>query len=262
MADETAEGIEVDEFDRFFGDGSDMDVDLPKDCALDSKGMSAVNAFNEALESIRYEYCPSCREEGFDINLTHEEICSRCTADTSEPRRWSDGNSANPMPQSEIPSCLKNLTDMEEMLIARTKTVIWTKGRQLCYKDHIINFPQNISEIATKLPRLPQQTDIVIIRREDVDLSHHVDYVVQRKKVRAALQYKIAHDPDYADLGAPDDDALNQLPQNGTVVDRLPVCREGRQADGAPQAAGPKEAANNTVGENDTRAQFVAAFSI
>ena len=32
---------------------------------------------------------------------------------------------------------------MEEMLIARIKVcmqVRWTKGRQLCYQDHIVNF--------------------------------------------------------------------------------------------------------------------------
>lgn len=173
-----------------------------------------------------------------------------------------------------IPPSLQYLTDMEEMLIARTKTVMqvrWTKGRQLCYKDHIVNLPQNISEIATKLPRLPEDIDLVIIRRDDVDLTHHVDYVVRRDKVRQALQYKIAHDPEYADLVMPDEEVLSQLPENGTVVDRIPTCREGRQADGVPQPAGPIEAAaidsdNNeggvTVGGildlgNQTRAEVV-----
>lgn len=67
--------------------------------------------------------------------------------------------------------------------------VRWTKGRQLCYRDHIVNFPQNISEIATKLPAsgLPEDVDMVIIRREDVDLTHHVNYVVRKDKFRAAL---------------------------------------------------------------------------
>ena len=47
---------------------------------------------------------------------------------------------------------------MEEMLIARVKVcmqVRWTKGRQLCYQDHIV-----------ELPRLPEDTDIIIIRKE------------------------------------------------------------------------------------------------
>jgi len=87
---------------------------------------------------------------------------------------------------------------MEDMLIARVKSymqVRWTKGRQLCYNDHIINFHQDISEVATKLPRLPEETDIVIIRKEDVELNRHVDFIVRREKVREALEYKISHDP-------------------------------------------------------------------
>jgi NAD-dependent DNA ligase len=74
------------------------------------------------------------------------------------------------------------------------------QGRQLCYQDHIVNFRQDITEIATRLPRLPDDTDIVVIRKEDVDLSRHVDFTVRRAKVKAALKYKIAHDPSYADL--------------------------------------------------------------
>ena len=136
---------------------------------------------------------------------------------------------------------------MEDMLIARIKSymqVRWTKGRQLCYSDHIINFRQDITEIATKLPRLPEETDIVIIRKEDVDLSRHVDFTVRRDKVKAALQYKIRHDPAYADLTI-DYDALNGLPKNGSVADRLPVCREGRQDGGAEMPVGPHAAAGN-----------------
>jgi hypothetical protein len=102
---------------------------------------------------------------------------------------------------SIVPSRLKGLTDMEDKLIARVKSymqVRWTKGRQLCYQDHIVNFRQDIMEIATRLPRLPDGTDIVVIRKEDVDLSWHVDFMVRGEKGKAALQYKIAHDPDYA----------------------------------------------------------------
>ncbi|CAK5270706.1 unnamed protein product [Mycena citricolor] len=254
IGDDRDEGIQVlDEFDQFFGDGSDMNIDLPEDAALDSKAESAVREFREALDGIKLQYCPCCREEGFDIHLTAQEICARCTADTNEVKRWSDANNCNPMPSSRVPPCLQNLTDMEEMLIARTKTIMqvrWTKGRQLSYKDHIINFPQNIENVAAKLPRLPEDIDIVIIRREGVDLSQHVDYVVRRDKVRDALEYKIAHDPDYANLGAPDEATLSQLPLNGSVVNRLSVCREGRQDGQAAMPAGPVQAAA-VSGDND-----------
>jgi hypothetical protein len=77
----------------------------------------------------------------------------------------------------------------------------------------------------------------VVIRKEDVDLSRHVDITVRRAKVKAALEYKIAHDPNYADLII-DEDVLSQLPVNGSVADRIPSCREGRQ-DGVAMPVGP-----------------------
>jgi hypothetical protein len=126
--------------------------------------------------------------------------------------------------------------------------VRWTKGRQLCYQDHIVNFRQDITEIATRLPRLPDRTDIVVIRKEDVDPSRHVDLMVRREKEKAALQYKIAHDPDYADLIV--DDVLRHLPENGSVADRIPTCREDRQ-DGGAMPVGPGAAAADGEGENE-----------
>lgn len=134
---------------------------------------------------------------------------------------------------------------MEDMLISRVKTymqVRYTKGRQLCYQDHIINFPQDITEIATKLPRLPEDTDLVIIRREDVDMSQHIDFTVRRQKVLEALRYKVANDPGYADLEI-DDDALSSLPENGSVAHRIPTCREGRQDPSSIVRVGPHAAA-------------------
>jgi len=141
---------------------------------------------------------------------------------------------------------------MEDMLIARVKSymqVRWTKGRQLCYQDHIVNFRQDITEIANRLPRLPDSTDVVIIRKDNVDLSHHVDSVVRREKVKVALEYKIAHDPNYADLVV-DHDALNQLPINGSVAHRIPTCRDGRQ-DEVPLPVGPDAAATGGAAEDE-----------
>jgi hypothetical protein len=64
------------------------------------------------------------------------------------------------------------------MVIARVKPIMqvrYTKGRQLCYKDHIVNLPQDITEVARRLPRLPEELDMVIIRRDSTDLTHHID---------------------------------------------------------------------------------------
>lgn len=98
--------------------------------------------------------------------------------------------------------------------------VMHTSGRQLTYKDHIVNFPQQISSIATRLPQLPEDLDVVLIRREGLDMSQHVDFIVRRAKVRSALEWKMQNDPAYADLTL-DEAALAQLPENGSVADRV-----------------------------------------
>lgn len=141
---------------------------------------------------------------------------------------------------------------MEEMLIARVLPMMqvrYTRGGQLRYKEHVINFPQDIAVIAQRLPRLPEDVNCVIIRRDGTDLDHHIDFIVRREKVREALDYKIAHDPHYAGLVV-DHDALSQLPEQGTVVHRIATCREGQQQpDAAPDAAGPAEAAGENAVE-------------
>jgi hypothetical protein len=163
--------------------------------------------------------------------------------------------------ETNIPACLKGLTDVEEQLIARVKAVMsirWTRGRQLQYKDHIINFRQDIRELAQKLPRLPQDLDMVIIRRPGVDMTQHVDYMVRREKVRDALLWKIMHDPAYRDLEV-DEAALAALPENGTVVHMIPTCAEGAQAQaGAAMPAGPAQAASE--GNDDGPEEFIGGL--
>src|SRR3977135_1915606 len=121
---------------------------------------------------------------------------------------------------------------MEELVISSKITMMsvhYTRGRQLMYKDHICNLPHNIASIARSLPRLPEDCDKIIIRRDGVDMSHHIDFVIRRDKVRAALEYKIMHDPAFSNYQVIDEDSLSQLPMNGSVVDRIPTCREGQQ---------------------------------
>ena len=70
---------------------------------------------------------------------------------------------------------------------------------------------------------------------------------MRQEKVKAALQYKIAHGPNYADLII-EDDVMRQLPENGSVANRILTCCDGRQ-DGGPVPVDPGAAA--TDGEGD-----------
>ena len=157
-------------------------------------------------------------------------------------------------------------------MIARIKPIMhvrYTRGRQLCYKDHIVNLPQDITEVAERLPRLPQDLDVIIIRRQDDNLDRHVDYLCRRQVVHDALVYKIANDPNYADLERPDEQALLSLPLHGSVADMIPVIIErvpSATSDAArPAPVGPMDAANPFPEENnndDGNEIFVGVLNI
>ncbi|KAF9501700.1 hypothetical protein BDN71DRAFT_1348697, partial [Pleurotus eryngii] len=133
LGSDDIEGIETaedDEFDAVFGDGSDlMNIDQPTDHVLSVREEELLKSLNEKLAALKYESCDICCQEGFDLNVA-DGICSSCVADKGDPvKKWSRENFVHPA--HEIPSCLKGLTDMEEMLIARVKTymqVRYTKG--------------------------------------------------------------------------------------------------------------------------------------
>ena len=67
----------------------------------------------------------------------------------------------------EAPTHLPTLTAVEEILIARIKVAIqvWlVKGAQWKYTGHVVNFMRGTGKIYRKLPTLPEDADIVLIR--------------------------------------------------------------------------------------------------
>ena len=84
-------------------------------------------------------------------------VCSRCSRDKKSPKKFCCENSMIP---SSVPNELQNLTQIEEMLIARALPImrVYIKpGGQRGYSGHCINLPQNVTELATSLPRYPQR---------------------------------------------------------------------------------------------------------
>jgi hypothetical protein len=83
-------------------------------------------------------------------------VCSQCSRDKKSPKKFSFENSMIP---SSVPQQLKDLTQVEEMLIARALPImrVYIKpGGQRGYSGQCINLPQNVKELATSLPRYPK----------------------------------------------------------------------------------------------------------
>ncbi|KAJ3525773.1 hypothetical protein NMY22_g10434 [Coprinellus aureogranulatus] len=80
---------------------------------------------------------------------------------------------------------------------------------------------------------------MVVIRKEGTNLDEHIDFMVRREKVKAALEWL---------------DALSQLPECGSVANRIPTAPDNRPDTDAPlEGQGPNEASgeDGPVYENE-----------
>ena len=148
-------------------------------------------------------------------------VCSRCSRDKKSPRNFSVENSLIP---SSIPPELKNLTQIEEMLIARALPImrVYIKpGGQRGFSGHCINLPQNVTELATSLPRYPKDLAVIIVKMKGKDNTFK-DVTVRKQKVHDALVWLIRNNPFYSEVTT-DANALNLLPDNGVLPDLITV---------------------------------------
>lgn len=118
-----------------------------------------------------------------------------------------------------VPIELRGLTQVEEMLISAVMplmSVYRLPHGQYGYSGHVINLPQNVSSIATKLPRLPNDLDILIVTKERQNASHK-DFHVRRHKVQQALHWLKLHNKYYANIEI-DESHICQLPIDGEIA--------------------------------------------
>ena len=70
------------------------------------------------------------------------------------------------MDPGEVPEELQDLTEIEEMLIAKAFTVMSVyrlRGGQYGYRGNVINFPQDIQEFTTRLLRHSLSLEVLLI---------------------------------------------------------------------------------------------------
>ena len=86
---------------------------------------------------------------------------------------------------------------------------------QYGYKGHVINLPQGITTFVSRLPRLPSQLDILLVRKEGSD-NTHCDFRVRKLVVLRALKWLKQHNKFYRNIEI-NQDALDQLPEDGSL---------------------------------------------
>ena len=114
----------------------------------------------------------------------------------------------NEMDPGEVPAYLPALTQVEEMIIARSHVQMLVhryRGHQYHYSGHCVSFMQNNIKTVNMLPNLPSELDIVVLRPSDPVMENdpryrsqfRADFRVRKGHVMTWLRYLKANHPDY-----------------------------------------------------------------
>lgn len=163
--------------------------------------------FHNAMARISMESCTRCKERWFLMDLKHG-VCHCCflrDRGNQSPHLMSADNSMDP---GELPAHLPVLTQVEEMIIARSHVQMLVhryRGHQYHYSGHCVSFMQNTIKTVNMLPNLPTELDILLLRPSEGVLQtdnryrsqFRTDFRVRRAPIIQWLHYLKANHPDY-----------------------------------------------------------------
>ena len=169
--------------------------------------------FYDKLKCLKIYQCEICKEAW--PQSTAFKICGRCKRDKTLPKKFSIENKMIP---SSVPSELSNLSQVEEMLIARALPFMniycKPKGGQRGYKGHVITFPTDVQHVANVLPNLLQDLPLVSIGNSEKYKSK--EFRVRRSKVLDALKWLVHNNSLYSDIVI-DESRVFELPVDDLV---------------------------------------------
>ena len=208
-----------------------VDLQAP---AISSNDWKLVGDFYNSLDQLERTTCDICNEIGFDMKIQiwdSQNECGRCRTDR---KKHSDMpplfGATNDMDPGAVPSHLPSLSIAEELLIAWAHVLMdyrRIKGCQYKYSGHVVNFMQNTAKIINRLPSLPSELQILVLKPSSSsikDSAVHKEFDrtfrVRRQNVEIWLKFLIDSHPDYSGLSI-DADRLSQLPDNDTIFHQL-----------------------------------------
>jgi len=128
-----------------------QNVAVPSARNLSQTDQDLLQKFRSKVDKFKYTLCPVCNERFMSITLIKGE-CRRCHAEKSSTKKFSAENNMDP---GEVPEELKDLSEIEEMLIARVFPVLSVyrlRGGEHGYHGNVINFPNDVGEFGSSLP--------------------------------------------------------------------------------------------------------------
>ena len=261
---------------------SDLKTQTLDDQAVPADHWKLIEKFNSELDKLERLPCDVCNEIDFDMGIKETNglnECKRCRLERKEAgsnfiAKFSKENDMDPgtihlpclsiveelliIALGPLPSCLPQLSIAEEMLIARAHVHMdfrRVKGCQYKYSGHVVNFMQNTAKIINRLPSLPTELQVVILKPSSStvnDSAVHREFGkafrVQRKNVEMWLDFLIIHHPDYRDIVI-DQERLSQLPGDATVIDAFSTVLHD-EADNNDTDTYDNEAVDNKIQHN------------
>ena len=160
--------------------------------------------------------------------LLHSPFLRSLTVSQHDHRFTADNNADPGLLSDELHDLLHDFTQMEEMLcsLASPCFLMWvSKGGQYKARGNVITFSQDVTNLCTTLPRLPEDLDILVVRKPlstDPGTVAFKDFRVRKGKVYRLLRFLKEHNRFYKDVEIRPPDSVD-LPVDASVIDRLPA---------------------------------------
>ncbi|KID81516.1 ATP-dependent DNA helicase PIF1 [Metarhizium guizhouense ARSEF 977] len=232
----------------------------PREAPISDTDWTNITTFHEYLSKQEMETCARCQERWFQMGLLHG-VCRAClkrdrNLQAGEPFLFSRENNMDP---GIVPDCLRDLTQMEEMVIAKAHCHMIMKrvrGHQYHYTGHAVCFWQSNVTFIDVLPSRAQHVDVVLLRPHGARMGEERykrqfknEFRVRRGYVEKALHWLKRHHPDYRDITISQPN-LSTLPIDGDVSDQVLNIKESEETeDKEPGRQGDSRA----CGEEDER---------
>lgn len=194
------------------------------------ENLEFAQVFEGKQKSLNVTYCQICNQ----MSLTSADpICNVCRkyphpdqVDLNDPLAVINPFcQLNDMDPGQVPAQLKDLSFLEQLLISRVKvclSVFKPRVGQFGYHGQVINFNQDVSELATLLPHsLDSLSNVLIVRRRTDNISSFSEFRVRRDKVCGALRYLIDNHSGYRNIVRIDSRTLDALPIDGSASNNL-----------------------------------------
>ena len=236
-----------------FEDNFDFSMIKEKQQQKNSDYFHESNKFSMKQCIVCQEVWPS--KSNSSTHRTFDYKCLRCMRDKKQPQKFSKENNMVP---SKAPYQLQDLTQLEEMLIARAlpiMTVYIKPGGQRGYSGHCINLPQCVEELALSLPRYPKDLTMIVVKMKGKD-NNFKNISVRRQKVADALRWLINNNPHYKDVKI-NQHSLNCLPDHGVPHDIVSVETEDDHTESCEPDLGPQNAEDIVYNEQTEMNSFL-----